>query len=714
MKKLFLIFLIFFCVRISASAQQQYPGFRTGNYIGVNGVFFNPANVVDSRYKWDVNLIGINVGFGNNNANFKTSNISDLFSDKAQDIFLNSSDDKNLSALANIDILGPSFLININKKNAIAITTRARILGNVSDVNGKLINSIMEDYENQTAKLPYTINSNENQRVVLNGWSEIGASWGYVIYNEGKHFLKAGITAKYLMGTMNSYTNVNKLNGKVEADVIKQDVYLTNASGSISTAVSGIKDLENVKPNDFTKPNGSGFGGDIGFVYEYRPDEELNSQNHLNKYKFKVGLAIMDLGAIKYKPTDEYTANYDIHITNGQQFFLSELDNSTNISEILNKYPQFFTKNPNAQNYSMALPTTLRGNFDYHIYKGLYADVTGQFAFKSDEKTQNAFYHNSVTLTPRFENTYVGVYLPINYNSLTNFNAGLSLRLGPLYIGSGSILSLAMGQSKQLDAFFGIRFGGLHKMPKKEVTIALPPPAPIDTDGDGITDDMDKCPNIPGVAKYEGCPIPDTDGDGINDEEDKCPSIAGLLKYYGCPVPDTDGDGINDELDKCPNVPGIAKYEGCPIPDTDGDGINDEIDKCPTRPGIPENNGCPEVKIEIIKKAEYAAKHILFLTGKATLLKSSKVKLNEVVKIMNEDADLKLSIEGHTDNVGKSEANQTLSENRAASVKTYLISQGIDENRLTSEGFGDSNPVDTNKTAAGRKNNRRVELLLSY
>jgi len=140
---------------------------------------------------------------------------------------------------------------------------------------------------------------------------------------------------------------------------------------------------------------------------------------------------------------------------------------------------------------------------------------------------------------------------------------------------------------------------------KKEVKVIPPPPpppvAPKDSDNDGITDDKDKCPTVPGVAKYDGCPVPDTDKDGINDDNDKCPTVPGLAKYQGCPVPDTDKDGINDEDDKCPTVPGVARYQGCPVPDTDGDGINDEEDKCPTVPGVASQQGCPAISAEVTK-----------------------------------------------------------------------------------------------------------------
>ena len=235
-----------------------------------------------------------------------------------------------------------------------------------------------------------------------------------------------------------------------------------------------------------------------------------------------------------------------------------------------------------------------------------------------------------------------------------------------------------------------------------------------DTDGDGINDKEDKCPTVKGVREYEGCPIPDTDGDGINDKEDKCPSVPGVKEYQGCPIPDTDGDGILDINDKCPTVPGVIEYQGCPIPDTDGDGLNDKEDKCPNLAGPRENQGCPVIPLEIIKKVDYAARYILFATAKYKLLSKSFKGLEEVVKILKDNPDMYLSIDGHTDNVGKDEYNHTLSHNRAGAVKDYFISKGIAETRLRSAGHGESMPIADNKTTAGRQKNRRVEMKLSY
>jgi OmpA-OmpF porin, OOP family len=254
--------------------------------------------------------------------------------------------------------------------------------------------------------------------------------------------------------------------------------------------------------------------------------------------------------------------------------------------------------------------------------------------------------------------------------------------------------------------------GNLFKRKEVAAPVAVPLPVvvelPKDRDNDGVTDDKDKCPDVKGLASFDGCP--DTDGDGIVDGSDGCPAVAGTAKYKGCPVPDTDGDGINDEQDKCITTPGVARYNGCPIPDTDGDGINDEEDKCIDKAGPASNSGCPEIAKTVIDKINYAAKNVFFATGSAKLLPKSFKPLNEVAKIMGDDASLMLNIDGHTDNTGKADKNQALSQSRADAVMAYLKSKGVDDGRMTATGYGQDQPVADNKAAAGRSKNRRVEL----
>jgi len=229
-----------------------------------------------------------------------------------------------------------------------------------------------------------------------------------------------------------------------------------------------------------------------------------------------------------------------------------------------------------------------------------------------------------------------------------------------------------------------------------------------DTDGDTILDKDDACPEVAGLVEFQGCP--DTDGDGVQDKDDACVDVPGLKEFQGCP--DTDGDGVQDKNDKCPTVKGPKENGGCPWPDTDGDGVLDKDDKCPSVKGTVANNGCPEISEEQITKLNAYAKTILFNSGKSTFKQETFAVLQSITAILKEYPSSKFSIEGHTDSDGKDAMNQKLSEERAGAVKNYLIENGIASDRLTSVGFGESKPIDTNKTAKGKANNRRVEVKL--
>ena len=231
-----------------------------------------------------------------------------------------------------------------------------------------------------------------------------------------------------------------------------------------------------------------------------------------------------------------------------------------------------------------------------------------------------------------------------------------------------------------------------------------------DSDGDGIEDSKDDCPNEAGLAEFNGCP--DSDGDGVADKNDNCPTVAGLKALAGCP--DADGDGVADKDDNCPNEAGPAANNGCPWKDSDGDGVLDKDDKCPNEAGTVANNGCPEVKPapEVMKQLNDYARTILFDSGKSTFQKQTDKVLQAMVAIFKEYPQADFSIEGHTDSDGSASSNQLLSERRANAVRDYLIANGINADRLTAAGFGESNPIDSNKTRSGKANNRRVEVKL--
>src|SRR5690606_8492785 len=230
-----------------------------------------------------------------------------------------------------------------------------------------------------------------------------------------------------------------------------------------------------------------------------------------------------------------------------------------------------------------------------------------------------------------------------------------------------------------------------------------------DSDGDGIEDAKDACPNEAGTAALNGCP--DSDGDGVADNVDACPTVAGLAELAGCP--DGDGDGVADKDDECPEEAGPAENKGCPFQDKDGDGVMDKDDLCPEVVGTVANKGCPEVTEAVQKQLNEYARTILFDSGKSSIKAESQAVLTDIINILKEYPNSKFTVEGHTDSVGSDQLNKTLSEARASAVKEYLTANGIDQFRLSSTGYGEERPIASNDTRSGRAQNRRVEINLA-
>ncbi|MFH1624524.1 MAG: OmpA family protein [Pseudomonadota bacterium] len=240
-------------------------------------------------------------------------------------------------------------------------------------------------------------------------------------------------------------------------------------------------------------------------------------------------------------------------------------------------------------------------------------------------------------------------------------------------------------------------FGG-----KKKATVT-PVTPPKDSDGDGVYDGRDQCPDTPPGVRVDrsGCPL-DSDGDGVYDDRDQCPDTPKGVQVdeSGCP-PDSDGDGVYDDRDQCPDTPKGVKVDkqGCPL-DTDADGVYDYKDACPDTPqgATVDRRGC------------WVLRGVNFDTDKWDIKPIDHSILDEVVSILGKNPKLMLEVQGHTDNKGTAAHNQSLSERRAQAVMEYLIEKGIAKDRLNAVGYGLTKPAATNETSKGRAQNRRVEL----
>lgn len=241
---------------------------------------------------------------------------------------------------------------------------------------------------------------------------------------------------------------------------------------------------------------------------------------------------------------------------------------------------------------------------------------------------------------------------------------------------------------------------------------------PVDSDGDGVPDGLDKCPGTAKGVKVgaDGCPT-DSDKDGVLDGADQCPDTPAGAKVdaKGCPT-DADGDGVADGLDKCPGTARGVKVnaEGCPI-DSDGDGVADDRDKCPDTPrgSSVDAQGCPAAAPAPVFQpgsTTLVLEGVTFDTGSARLKRESDAALDRVAESLRGNPDVKVEVGGHTDNTGSPSVNAKLSASRAQSVVDYLVAKGIAPSRLKAKGYGSTQPAADNGTAEGRAKNRRVEL----
>jgi outer membrane protein OmpA-like peptidoglycan-associated protein len=238
-----------------------------------------------------------------------------------------------------------------------------------------------------------------------------------------------------------------------------------------------------------------------------------------------------------------------------------------------------------------------------------------------------------------------------------------------------------------------------------------------DSDGDGVLDVVDQCPNTPAGQQVNssGCQlIVDSDNDGVADTRDRCANTpAGMaVDASGCPI-DSDSDGVTDASDQCPDTPRGETVDGtgCSVRDSDSDGISDKLDRCPNTPKgtVVGADGCVIVFVE--GKKNVVLQGVNFVVNRAQLTTNAKKVLDLVAQSLNASPEVTFEIQGHASSDGSDAYNLALSERRAASVRAYLISKGVDAGRMTSKGYGETMPIADNATLEGRNENRRVELV---
>jgi outer membrane protein OmpA-like peptidoglycan-associated protein len=620
MKKIVLLLSLLFSSMFAQA--QDFLGYINSNYSGVTGLELNPANVVDSRYKVDVNLIGFSFSAYNNYVGMKKSafkrngSLFDFSSDNYpafndtafQQNYLEVRDNnKNKSVYFSNQVYLPSFMVSINQNNAIALKWKVRSLLNIDGIEPQLATLMYYglDYPNLWLQ-PL---SNKNMSIQTMSWAEYGLTYGHVFKGDGPHFLKAGGTVKLIQGLQAAYMYVKDL--KYE---LTNDTTASLFQSEVSYGHSTNYDVDNggLQYKFVSNPT---VGFDFGVVYEWRPDfqdykYDMDGETGLwrkdkNKYKLKVGLSVTDIGVVKFKKgamSHNFVA--DIGYWN-----LHDFDNVDSFTDLDSVFTARFGTDPGDDNFKMNLPTAISAQIDYNIYKDFYLNFTPYWALQYRNDGTKVHELTTFSLTPRWDHKWFGAFIPVSYDLTGNTKLGLDLRIGPLIVGTNNILPYISSKN--------IYGADVHVMLKVPIMYR----APRDKDGDHVSDAKDKCRETPGVWEFMGCPdrdndhiqdkddvcpdepglpefngCPDRDGDKIIDKQDACPDNAGLPEFNGCP--DTDGDKIIDKDDDCPNEAGLEQFKGCP--DRDGDGIQDKLDMCPDKQGPERNDGCPEITLTLV------------------------------------------------------------------------------------------------------------------
>ena len=450
MKKLNLLrlTLVICCLNFTMQAQ-SYFGYTLDNYSGIHGVTINPANIVDSPFKADINLVSASF-FGG--SDYLSINIQDII--KAEDGFSfddnvkkSSKDDNNF--FLNADVLGPSFMFNINKKSSIGFTSRVRTVLNINNISGELYESLADGFDETN---DFNLNVKDFNGTI-HAWAEAGLTYGRILIKNEQYLLKGGITLKYLQGAGAAFFSAPTISGQYDASANS-----LNTMGNLNYGLS----QEEFKPEDLDFKNlTSGLGADIGFAYQWQ-NKSLNQVDdskltNYSKYKLKLGLSITDIGSINYKESKstKYDLNQNVNVDS-----FDEDDTEQVLKDLYNGVTTYGST-------KIKLPTAFNLLVDYQIKSVLYISLASSISLVNNNTAIANSIINTVTIAPRLETKWFSIYSPISFRQYGDIAWGAGLRFGPLTVGSGSLLTNLFSDTKSADVYFGLKMPIYRKFQKK-------------------------------------------------------------------------------------------------------------------------------------------------------------------------------------------------------------------------------------------------------
>jgi cell division septation protein DedD len=598
---------VLICIASPFVANAQYQlGMRNSNFAGVYSTVFNPAHIADSRYLTSFNLLSPSVAAQNNYVQFNTpynqwkvlfNNLeAQYIDDNGYPLFENSFGQERLNgnkkyAFASAAVMGPSFSLGFNDLSGFAFYNRTRMVAHLSGLNESLMKIYLEDLD--TTAPGYSPNQHQTRYVGedfnqgsfgvgANAFQEYAFAYARVLQSK-KHFLKAGVTVKYMVGLGAAYVRIKNLDYNLEQE---DSIRFENTDLEYAYISEDFYNRQDPRLNDFFGKSklGSGLGLDVGVVYEYRPDyrdfsykmnRKRMEDRSSNKYAYRLAGSITDFGAIRYTRFANIRTVQQGSAGTGYSRFNQAL--AWNGTSDVDTFMQGLFPGMTADSvFSSRLPTALHLETDYHYRDNWYISASYHQSLRR-RSTPGVKAPRVFAVTPRYESKWLTVSMPFSVGNYYHpVHWGLYIGAGFFHIGTDQLGGILTGKrTNGFDLYAGITLPIHHSRLQ-------------DRDGDGVDDLTDECPDEFGSYKTDGCP--DSDGDKVRDSEDLCPDVPGRRNTKGCPDPDNDFLVLDE--DQCPDVYGSKRNNGCP--DTDDDGVHDGIDRCPDEFGLEEYEGCPE------------------------------------------------------------------------------------------------------------------------
>lgn len=469
---------LFSIIGMSSFAQEHFSGINTSRRGGLLNANINPAELTNMSGNYEVNVFNFSANIANNKLSF-----GDLIGgdDDFEDLIFQG--DEALNMRTDVEILGPAFAFQVNKW-AFGISSTAKVQASLVDINTTLGNAVTNGGVDNISEV-YNILSSENQRAAGVSWGEIGLSVAREIYSSEEHKISAGITFNLLFPGTYANMGASRFEGTVTNNF--GDVSLTDASAEVNIAYSGSLAGDFSESDNFTEFFAGGLNGfstDIGINYRWvdtsvytlttnngNDNEENELEDKSNKltfeykdprnYKLNAGLAIRNMGSMTFKDDNNESVNYTLDVPSGQFLDLNQFEDAESIQDVEDILLQsgYLTMDEASKDFKVKLPTVFSAYADVKLYGKFYATGFIQQKLNEDNDNDRVTIQNIVSVTPRFATNFFEVYAPLANNEVSGFTAGLGFRVGGFFIGSGSILSAAVSDTDQADAYLGFRIG---------------------------------------------------------------------------------------------------------------------------------------------------------------------------------------------------------------------------------------------------------------